>query len=538
MAFLLAQGGTTLYKVDLSAGTLTTLTLPTGVTLDATRKPKFAILNQWVVMTNSPSKNLAIDPEGTVRVMVPAPPTAPPTLVAGSGTGLTGTYQGRYSNIVTNSDGELLMESPLGPISQAVVVANKDLSWSDIEVSSDTISARRAYRNLTAGSVFYQLLDHDGNTSTAFLNNTPDASLSLLPALSATLISPPGTVPGIRFKNIIEWKSRLWAMPDSPDLLDTVFASETNKIYAWPNKLIAHPTGQDSLGLVGFAPRRNQLGLLKRNGLWSIAGQASSTGIAIDNVSISQITSNKAGCVSADSIIVVNDKVYWLGVDGVYEWSDTGVNNLTDDTVAPWFKTDTYFNRSRFGNAFAKYNELRNQIDFHVAALGSSVEDRWVSFNLTNRKWYGPHKTAKFTPSHAAHVRDANVLPLTLVGGTDGVIYAANSTSYHDGTVTPIDFDCYGPFHSGDEPDIEHCWGQLSVLSRIEAAGTLTITPTVGRLNSSPQAAITHDLTTGRQLLRRLGDGALCRLRIQQADVDQGASPYGYEFPFFENGRR
>lgn len=538
MAFLLAQGGASLYKIDLTTGVATTLTLPTGVTLDTTRKPKFAILNQWVVMTNSPTRNLAIDPEGTVRVMVPAAPTAPPTLAAGSGSGLTGTYQGRDSFIVTNSDGELLMESPLGPISQAVTVANKDLAWTDVAVSTDVVSARRTYRNTDAGSTYYHLLDHDGNTSTAFLNNTPDASLSLLPALSATLISPPGTVPGIRFKNIIEWKSRLWAIPDLPDLLDTVFVSETNKIYAWPNQVVAHPTGQDSQGLIGFVPRRNQLGLLKRNGLWQIGGVTAATGVAFSNISVTQIASDRAGGVSPEATVVVNDKAYWLGVDGVYEWTDEGVASITDMTVAPWFKSDTYFNRTRFGNAFAKLNVKMNQVEFHLAAAGSSVEDRWVAFNLTNRQWYGPHKTGKFTPSHAGGIHDANVLPVMLVGGTDGVVYVGNSTSYHDGTVTPIDWDCYGPFLSADEPDIHHFWGEMSILTRVEAAGTLTVTPTVGRLDSNAQSGISVDLTKGRQLLRRLGDGPLVRLRFQQATVDQGVSLYGYEVPFFEDGRR
>ena len=50
MAFLLTQAGSTLYKVNLSSGTATALTLPTGVTLSTTRKPKFALLNQWVAM--------------------------------------------------------------------------------------------------------------------------------------------------------------------------------------------------------------------------------------------------------------------------------------------------------------------------------------------------------------------------------------------------------------------------------------------------------------------------------------------------------
>ena len=100
MAFLVAQGGDTLYKVDPDTGTATALTLPTGVTLSATRKPRFAVLNQWVVLVNSPSRNLAIDPEGTVRVLVPRPPISPPHMAGGSGTGVTGTWKGKQSFVV------------------------------------------------------------------------------------------------------------------------------------------------------------------------------------------------------------------------------------------------------------------------------------------------------------------------------------------------------------------------------------------------------------------------------------------------------
>src|SRR3970282_1124317 len=103
MAFLLAQGGSTLYKVNLSTGAATALTLPTGVTLSTTRKPKFALLNQWVAMVNSPTQNLLIDPEGVVTPIVPQPPTRYPRTVVGSGTGLTGAYMYAVSFIVKNS---------------------------------------------------------------------------------------------------------------------------------------------------------------------------------------------------------------------------------------------------------------------------------------------------------------------------------------------------------------------------------------------------------------------------------------------------
>ena len=139
MAYLIVQGGTSLYKVDLTSGVATTLTLPTDVTLSTTRKPKFAVLNQWVVMTNSPTRNLAIDPEGTVRVLVPRPPSHGPT-VAASGSGFTGDFQFAVSFIVTNSDGELLMESPVGP-SSAVFAATDDAKTAEDGPRGDSINS-------------------------------------------------------------------------------------------------------------------------------------------------------------------------------------------------------------------------------------------------------------------------------------------------------------------------------------------------------------------------------------------------------------
>ena len=170
--------------------------------------------------------------------------------------------------------------------------------------------------------------------------------------------------------------------------------------------------------------------------------------------------------------------------------------------------------------------------------MGDTTENRWVSLSLKTGGWYGPHLTSAFTPTHAGHCIDTNGLPITFVGGSDGVIYTGNSANYRDGAATAIDFDVYGPWHGGDAPDIEHFWGELSMLSRVETAGTLTVTPTVGRLDSSAGAAISHTLTLGRERLRRLGTGALCRLRLRHNTVNQGVSVFGYEVPFSELGRR
>ena len=535
--FLLAQGSTTLYKIDLSDGTATALTLPSGVTLSSTRKPRVAVLNQWVIVTNSPTQNLAIDAEGTVRVLIPRAPLHSPTIAAGSGTGLTGAYGFRESFIVTNTDGELLMESPLSPTAATFTLANQNASLSDIPISLDTISARRIYRTAAGGTAYFHLVDLDGNTNTTLQDNTTDATLALLPAQPSILTAPPGTLPGIRMKQIIEWKSRLWGIADDPALVDTVFFTETNKVYAWPNTAIAYPTGMDSAGIVAFAKRKNQLGLLKRNGLWQISGSSATTGISSDNLSISQIAFEKAGCSAPDSVVTINDRVYYLGKDGVYEWGER-VDNISNDRVDKWFQSDTYFNRSRFGNAFAKYDEINHAYELHLANAGDSTENRWVTYYIDAKVWTGPHKTDLFTPTHACHGVDENMLPIALVGASNGVIYQANASTYRDGAATAIDMDCYTPFFSANAPDIHHVWLQPSILTKIEAAGTLSLTPYVGRLDASAGTAISHDLTLGRERLTRLGTGPMFRFRIRQNTVNQSATIYGVEVPFLERGRR
>ena len=537
-SLILVQGGATLYRVNLAGGAATALTLPTGVTLSTSRKPRFANLNQWTVMVNSPTMNLVIDPEGIVRPLTLRPPLHPPTMAAGSGTGLTGAYKYRASFVILDSEGALLSESPLSPESVSVTLSNQNASLTDIPTSLDTITARRLYRTASGGSAYFHLMDVDGNSSTALIENVADATLSLLPAQPAILAMPPGARPGVRFKAIVEWRSRLWAVADEPSQVDTVYVSETNKVYAWPNTIVAHPTGEDKEGIVAFIPRRNELGILKRTGIWRIGASSGSTGVSLSNISVSQVGVGKGGCIAPDSVVAVNDRAWWLARDGVYEWSDEGITNVTNESVKAWFQTDTYFNRARFSNAFARYNELRNSYELHLANAGDTVENRWVSYNLNNRKWYGPHLTSLFDPTHAGQAIDANGLPVSLVGGADDIVYTANSANFRDGASTAIAFSATTPFYSLDAPDVEHYWGELSMLSRVETGGTLTITPTVGGLNASAGTAISHDLTKGRERLRRIGIGRLMRLAFTQSTANQGCSLFGFELPIHELGRR
>ena len=539
MAFYVAQAGTKLYKVDQSTGVGTELTLPSGVTLSSTRKPRFALLGETLVMVNSPSRNLAIDPDSTVRVLVPRAPMNPPYLSL-SGTGLTGTYTVRCSFYVLGRDGVLLSESPLSPVSNSVSPSNQSIVMNGIPVSTDSITGVRLYRTTTGGSTYYQWIDKDDNQGGGMIDSLADASLTLLPTDPGTLLTPPGTIEGTNFRHIVEWQNRLWAVDDYVERRDYVYYTEINSTYKWPNTLVAQPRGTDKEGVVGFLPRKNELGVVKRDGLWQIVGTTSTNYRIVQLAGGDKRAPGFGGCVATDSCIVIDNVGYWLGKDGVYQWSDSGVTNISKDKVNAWFTTDTYFNRSRFPNAFASYNAQQDIVYFHLAAAGSSNEDRWVGWSRREKAWYGPHKTDLFTPQSAMAVEDSNGLPTLLIAGTNGVIYKANRSTRTDGSSTAIDMDVYGKAHDQNTPDIQKFWGEMSMLSKVQGSGSLTITPYFGEDVDTLVAgtALTHDLTTGRERLARLGIGNVMQLRFQQATNAVDATLLGYEVPNHELGRR
>lgn len=535
MAVIVAQAGDSLYKIDPTTGVSEELTLPTGVTLRTDARPRFAALNRWVVMTNTPSENLAISGAGDVFLLTLDEPATAPTLATNS-TGLFGHYKYRISFIIKSNAGELGTESKLGPLAE-IDLDNEGVDLTNIPVSLDTVPAgyylaRRIYRTTADGSLFYHLADIEDNTTTTYSDQADDAGLSVLPYKSTVLDDPPGSEDNdIHMKLLVMWKKRLWGVSDNPADVSQIFYTDDGSISNWGNSLVQLHPGDDDEGIVALVPRRDQLLVLTRTGVQMITGSSNA------DFNIVDVETNKAGCVAPDSVVSVGDDTYWLGPDGVYRYGADGVENISNSTVAPWFKKDTYFNREVFPDAFAKYNELIDQYELHLAPAGSEDFTRWVAYNRTNKRWYGIHATTAFTPVSAVKAANAQGQPVVAMGGSDGFIYLQNQETYADDGEA-IEFDVIGPFHHDDSPDVEHHWGQLSILTKIEDDGTLRVTPTVGNENSFPGPTMLHDLTKGRELLKIVGDGRLCRLRFYNNEVNQGVSIRGYELPVHEVGRR
>ena len=521
MPYTILQGGTSLQSMT-TAGALTTLTLPTGVKLDSSLRPRFAVFGRYVVMVNSPTRPLTIDTEGTVRLLCPHAPRTKPTLTTGTGA-LTGDYLVRQSFIVLDADGNIIAESEMGTPSLSGAVSAQALVVASLDLCTDTVSATRLYRTTDDGSVYFPWFDLDGNTQTQGQDDLSDAGLQLVAAPS--LGTPPDLV------LIAEFRERLWGR--SLTDIDYLRYTETGKMYAWPtaNTILVPRLGSDDRGITGIIPRRESLLVGRQDRLFQITGTSNTDFRAVK-------LKENVGIESADSVVVYNDIAYWLADDGVYTASEGGrIESLTAGKVSSWFQTDTYFNRSRFQYAVGRVDPLRNKYQLLLSNTGDSTDNRWIEMDLTDHTWWGPHKTDDFTPSWMGVWLDSNGLTVPALGSTTGFIYKDQATRT-DGTATAIDLDVDTKFHDGNTPDIHKSFLEPTVISRIQAAGTLTMTPYVGGLDASAGTAISVDMTLGRQRLRRLGDGRFVRFNLRHTTAGQDVELYGIEIPWFERGRR
>jgi hypothetical protein len=546
MGFYLVQGGSSLWFVD-TAGTKTQLTLPSGVTLSTTRRPRFAVFGQRVIMTNSPSVNLVINPDGTVNRLTPATPGSAPVLGNTGSGNLSGVYRARTSFLILDEFGDVVSESPIGPASGASPdLTTEKLSVSGVPVSTDSdVNARRIYRTLTGGSVYFHWLDLDGNTLTTFTDDAQDAALSTLSAPDYLGV-PPGATDAVQMKIITEWRGRLWGVSSARP--DYVLYTPADTPYAWPaaNSLIVQPLGADSEGNVAFMRRRDELGIAKRDSISKIIG-SDETNFEPKNII------NGVGCVAQETVVIIRDTAYFLSEDGVYTWGADGLNSISKEHVDPWFTKDTYFNRSKFSTAFAKWNQKYDLYELHLPSPSQTTLDRWVAYDVRKKIWLGPHKTGAFTPTCAAAIEDANDLAVPVMGSSAGAIWKQNQSGSADGT-TAVEFNAKMRPMSMDEPDLQKYFGQLSLISRKEAeieGGTPTVSvyAAVGDVDASEQAVITADLELGRQLLRRLSTsaqpvGRYLTLRFynnflnEESADEQPLMLYGIEFPWGSIGRR
>ncbi len=522
MAFELLQVGTTLQLMDVT-GVAATLTLPTNIVLSSIT-PRFALFGRYVIMVNSPSRPITIDPLGVCRVLCPRPPSSQIALSAVAGGGLTGTYTVRQTFMIKDALGNVLAESDFGPISASQAVSAQYLKAAGLDLSPDDVTLTRMYRTTTLGTTYFPWIDVDGNTQTAVQDDLADAGLSLVAA--PTL----GSVPDLTL--IAEWRGRLWGVDRS--LNDDLRYSETGRMYAWPvlNDIPVPKIGADSRGITALISRKDALGVGKQNVLQQISGNN-------DNSLFRpvKITEN-CGVESQESVAVFLDTAYFLWIDGVYQWNSEGVKCISDGKVRSWFATGDYFNQSKFRNAFGFVDPNTKRYKLFLCSAGSSTIDRWVEYDIISGKWWGPHKTGAFTPSCALIMSTAADVLIPAVGSASGYLYKEQATRT-DSSATAIDFDVDTKRHDAGTPTVTKAFLDLRMTGVPLASGRLTITPTVGDLDATASTKpLSFPLTDAYRIVGKVGVGTEAGLNFRETTVGQDVQLTGYELDFIELGQR
>jgi hypothetical protein len=544
MAFTLLQVGTDLKTLNAQGGVSAALSLPSNTTLRPGLVPRFAKFNRYVVMVNSPSRPITIDAAGSVRELTPDAPSAPLTLAATTGA-LSGTYLAKYAYIMLDAQGNLIGHSDYSPVMPAAfTVTNQGLlvgnlmpynnlytEFADVGTGSVLKSmALRIYRTVTNGAVYFKWLDVttpafsvDGSAVVA-ISDASDASLGLF---EAPLV---GGAPDLTL--IKEWQGRLWGVDRV--FIDDLRYTESGLMTAW-SALNSIPVraGQDAAGIMAIIPRRNALGVARREVMVQITGTSNS-----NFASVTIPGGEGRGCVSQESVIVDNDIAYFLGLKGIYQWDSSGISCISDEgNVSSWFTTDTYFNRSLFHLAKAQLVDRRYRL--YLAAAGQPYISRWIEYDLDTHTWWGIHRTNAFIPTCAVDIAGADNQTYPMVGDNDGFMLQEHEEA-NDLQMVAIPLRLETKKHG--DPEQESYFGELSVWGEAQASGYFVITPTVGELSGSGAIAgapFTYNLTNSRQRLGRIGSGKYASLVFEQNTVDMPIVLYGYTIdPVHPTGRR
>lgn len=526
MPFTLLQVGGSLKSINTTGGLSSALTLPSGVQLATNRVPRFARFKRFVVMVNTPTRPLSIDDTGVVRYLTPSAPSVPVALSNGAAGSLSGTYLALQTYKYLDTLGNVIAESDYGPaITSAVTIAAKKLHAA-FSISPEGVNSQQLYRSTTNGSTYFPWVRLDDNVATSYESDSSDATLGTI--AGPTLGSPPDLT------LIAEWGGRLWGV-DRSDVDDLRYC-EAGAMYAWSalNTLPIPHIGSDAAGITALIPRRAALGVARLNVFHQVTG-SQRTNFAPTVVNGGE----QVGCVSQESVVVFNDVAYFLWRDGVYTWTSDGIKSITNGMVRSWFTTDTYFNRAMFWRSFAQIDPISLNYRLFLASAGSTTIDRWIEYDFSTSTWWGPHKTDAFSPTCSVLVAGTNQQPYLMIGSKEGYL-SQDQDARNDWDISPIALSVETKRHDMKQPDYEKYFGELSILGKAQSAGSIIVTPTVGKIDGATAGApLTYDMTAGRQRLGRLGVGQQAKLKFENSVLNQDVVLYGYEInPVNIVGRR
>lgn len=282
----------------------TTVTPDANTSFSTTKKNTFAQGGETLFIAGG-RPAFYTDGGDVERVGIPAPSTAP-TVVAGAGTGLTGTFRYAYTFYDSTSG----RESDLSPTA-SVTLANDDADLSALEttVAAANVDQKRIYRTLKDGEIFY-LQATKTLATTSYTDSTADADLGIQAADIGEYGMPPSTSYICAYFNKRMW----WVDADNPNKIQysSPHIGSDNALHRYPtsNFLICDKP------VTGLLVTPNKLLVMHPRDVSFISGFG-------DDLRIQPFTSG-AGTMFPNGFATNGDMIFGLSEEGLVKLDGAG----------------------------------------------------------------------------------------------------------------------------------------------------------------------------------------------------------------------
>lgn len=314
-------------------------------------------------------------------------PAVAPTVAAGAGTNLTGTYYYAY----TYTDNT--QESGPSPFSAAITVTNQGIVISGMTAPPAGSSINLYRMGGTIGGVPLQVAS--GILGTTYTDNLADAAITGA-QLILTANTPLDLFPSSGINCCTFWKGRMWIggggqaratyLCYSNYELLSVFnqLSQTVDIGGAPNAPVSAPFGVTDVA-INLLPVGPYLLVLKAESTWVVTGN---TGADFVSQNISDV-----GCCSRGSAAEGYGLAFWLSEDGVQMFNNGGVTNISDATIRSFL--ETWFANvpptTVFAGANASVSYLSSPVGWvnnRVYYLSFPQQNVTFGYDLNTQQWF------------------------------------------------------------------------------------------------------------------------------------------------------
>lgn len=350
-----------------------------------------------------------------------AAPTAAPALSVGSATGLTGTYNAKYT-YVRKVGAVVVAESNPSPAGNATVLADQKLTVTVTAPTDTQVTHIRLYRTLASGLIY----DFDQDIavgSTTFTSSIADASLG--DEVETDHDRPPAGsfVFGPAFDGtcfIIKNNLLYYSKPKQPEYWPALYYIEISAPQ-FPGQTAVFSNGQ--------------VYYFTKNDIFYVQGTGAGVFLPLPMKA-------KTGAQSIRGAVPVPGKgIFHTGPDGIYLFSSGSDIKISEDTLEPLFRGEDIQDMPGVSSMETSWLFVfRNHLYFGYTSIGYDYPTNVLVMNLdTNRLAYYAYNDGDVIEIRAPAIDETN--KRFLIGDTAGFVRVIESPSYVDDEESPVEWE-------------------------------------------------------------------------------------------------